>query len=90
MEPLPADTPQPDPEWVRFRKAIVSTLAALDRERFFYIDRDRVAGVCPVCRAGFLAVRFHGKACRADLHCSLGCDEREVARSILPRKAGAR
>ena len=56
-------------------------------------DRSRRVGVCPVCRAGppaYLWVRFHGKASRADLHCSLGCEERDIARAILSRRAGAR
>jgi hypothetical protein len=89
LEPLPADAPQKDPDWVIFRKAIIDTLWALDRQRFFYVDEDRIVAVCPVCRAGppaYLTVRFHGKAPRVDVRCSLGCAERDNASAILPRK----
>ena len=83
LDPLPA-TPPPPPE-PSFRERILTALDEIDPRRFVYIDRDRVVHVCPVCRAGlpeYLAVRFHGEAPRADLVCSLGCPELEIADAL--------
>jgi hypothetical protein len=69
-------------DWQRFRKQILDVLWRLDRSRFMYLDEDRCAGACPVCRAALpehLAVRFHGVAPRADIVCSLGCPDDELA-----------
>jgi hypothetical protein len=81
---LKPEEPRPPtrPEWQQFRQGIIDKLLALDRERFWYIDSDRVIGECPVCRAAlpeYLAVRFHGIAARADLVCSLGCPDLQLA-----------
>lgn len=76
----PAETGPTDPNWQRFRRNIIRQLRG-----FTYIDSDRVVGDCPVCRTGppeFLTVRFHGRAERADLECSLGCAEAAIADAL--------
>ena len=83
---LPATPPPAEPT---FRERILTALDAIDASRFMYIDKDRVVHVCPVCRAGlpeYLSVRFHGEAPRADLRCSLGCPELEIAHAIGERR----
>jgi hypothetical protein len=67
---LPADP-------VRFRERIVGALLRVDREGFWYIDADSVAGVCPIC-GDVLSVYFAGRAPRAELVCLLGCTEPDV------------
>ena len=90
LGPLPADPAPQGPEWMQFRTRIIDGLWQLDRDRFVYLDKDRVLGACPVCAAAlpeYLVVRFHGETPRADIRCSLGCDERTVLRALRPKKA---
>jgi hypothetical protein len=67
---------------IRFRTEL---LDLLDRwtplERFHYVDEDTCVVVCPVC-GGALAVRFAGRAPRADLGCHGGCSEQEVLAAL--------
>jgi hypothetical protein len=76
--------PPADPDWQQFRRKVIDGLVKLNREGFHYIDSGTVVGTCPVCRepAGYLAVTFHGRTPRADLVCSAGCDERDIARRL--------
>jgi hypothetical protein len=77
------------PESVRFRGRIVDALERIDRARFWYIDQDTCAGVCPICD-GILSVYFAGTAPRAEVICRRGCREREVADALarlVPRAA---
>ncbi|MGH2902251.1 MAG: hypothetical protein ACRDK7_01445 [Solirubrobacteraceae bacterium] len=67
----------------RFRRQL---LEALDRftpsERFFYVDEDTVAVVCPVCGEA-LGVRFAAFAARAELECLIhGCPEAEILTAL--------
>jgi hypothetical protein len=74
-----------DPPWVVFRKRIIASLDRVDASRFVYLDEDRFVHICPVCLAGlpdYLVVRFHGKAPRADIKCSLGCPDDDLARAL--------
>ncbi len=87
LGPLPAYTPQADPAWVVFRKAIVDGLWALEKSRFAYIDRNTVQGACPLCIDGTLRVDFKGTTPRADLTCSFGCDEQDIGRALIGRRA---
>ena len=91
IDPYPAEPPRPaDPDWIHFRKAIIDALWTLDRDRFAYLDEDTIVGACPICAAElpeYLVVRFHGKAPRADVSCSLGCNGKAIARALGPRKA---
>jgi hypothetical protein len=66
----------PSREVVAFRSRIIDAIT-VDLDRFVYVNRDVVVGVCPVCD-GALTVVFHGLAARADLRCHVGCDEVEV------------
>lgn len=79
LEPLPAAKPRPpDP----FRSKIADKLRALADDRVWFLYPDTMIGICPVCQARLpehLTVRFHGLADRADLCCSLGCPEAEIA-----------
>ena len=72
------------PEVVRFRAAIIDAVGD-SLGRFYYIDQDACLGVCPVCDAA-LAVRFHGRAARADLACHGGCAEQEIADALRVRQ----
>jgi hypothetical protein len=66
----------------QFRGRISDKLWALDKDRYWSLGDGHILGVCPVCRAGlpeYLSVRFHGRAARADLVCSLGCAEADLA-----------
>ena len=73
------------PEWVAFRRRI---LTALGRDGTCeYVLKDRVAGRCPVCTAP-LGVRFRGQEATVDLICRDGCEERLVAARL--GKAGRR
>lgn len=84
----PAPRPNPlDKHARQFRERIIRALLAVDRDGFTYIDSDRVVGTCPACGVGDLAVRFHGQAPRADLECSLGCDECDVVRKLARGRA---
>ncbi len=85
LGPLPGYQPAPDPEWVTFRKTIVDALWALDPQRFHYITVNRVAGACPACIDGRVRVDFCGRAPRADLVCSFGCPEFDIAHAIAAR-----
>ena len=78
ITPLEPQAPR-DPHWVTFRKRIIAALVRVDSERFWYLDENTCAGACPVCRSGWVTVSFHGTAPRADLACSLGCPEHEIA-----------
>lgn len=77
----------PDPPFVVFRKRIIDALCAIDKERFVYINEDKILGPCPICITGYVAVYFHGRAPRADITCSLGCAEADIARAIAGRRA---
>ena len=73
------------PEWQRFRRRIIGALDRVESERFVYIDEDRIVHVCPVCEAElpeYLVVRFHARAPRAEIRCSLGCPDGELARAF--------
>jgi hypothetical protein len=70
----------PSPDVIAFRSAIVDVVTA-DIDRFHYIDRDVLVGVCPVCDLP-LTVIFHGIAARADLICHSGCAESEIVDAI--------
>lgn len=73
--------PVPEPPWVKFRGKIIDRLLAASRERYMSLG-GRIIGMFPVCRADLpdhLFVRFHGEALRADLVCSLGCPEADLA-----------
>jgi hypothetical protein len=73
------------PTWQEFRGRIIDTLWNLDRDRFVYVNRDTVIGVCPACKGAlpnYVAITFHGEAPRADIYCSLGCDELAIADAI--------
>jgi hypothetical protein len=71
--------------WVEFRKRIIRALS----DGFLYIDADTFIATCPACTAGHVRVFFHGTAERADLTCSLGCAEADIARAVggLRRRA---
>jgi hypothetical protein len=62
---------------VRFRGRIIEALLRIDREGYWYIDRDTCAGTCPLC-GGVLSVYFAGFAPRAEIVCRGGCDESQV------------
>jgi hypothetical protein len=68
------------PDVVAFRARIVDAVA-WDINRFHWISRDVIIGVCPRCDAA-LSVRFVGRAARAQLDCHAGCSERLVAAAI--------
>jgi hypothetical protein len=71
-----------DLDWIAYRKAII---AALQRDgTFIYINADRVAGCCPICKAP-LGVRFKDRQPAADLHCHGGCSEHDVAANLGKR-----
>jgi hypothetical protein len=83
---LPA-APVKDPDWVLFRRTIIDALVAVDPSRFHYIDRNTIVGGCPLCGDGNVRADFHDKAPRADLACSSGCAELDIAHAIKNRKA---
>jgi hypothetical protein len=87
IDPLPADPPRRDPEWVKFRARIIDSLAAFDPERYFHLDSDTILTACPLCVSGYLNVHFHGRAPRADIVCSLGCREADIGAWIKGRAA---
>jgi hypothetical protein len=89
LGPLPAHDPKIDPEWAIFRRMIADALYAIDKWRFVYIDQNTVVGACPLCLDGRLRVFFHGTTPAADLQCSLGCAELDIAHAI-PRRRAAR
>lgn len=70
---------------VGFRAQIIDAACA-NAERFWYVDRDTVIGVCPCCD-GALTIRFHGTAPRADLQCEHRCHEVEIAGALRRRVA---
>jgi hypothetical protein len=82
LGPLPPDLPTVDPDWVIFRKRIIDALWAVDSRRFVYVDEDTIGGACPVCITGHVRVYFHGRAARADISCSLGCVELDIAHAL--------
>jgi hypothetical protein len=73
-----------------FRKTIVDAIWALDPARFWTLPGHTILGMCPICKADlpeYLVVRFHGQADRADLRCSLGCDEQDIGHALTsPRR----
>jgi hypothetical protein len=71
-----------DPEWVRFRQHVVDAVYGVASRRFVYLDENTFIGACPVCIDGTVRVFFHGRAPRADVRCSLGCAEADLARVI--------
>jgi hypothetical protein len=75
---------QPEPDWVLFRERIIARLNRIDRSRFFYIEGDRMAHVCPVCQSpdGWLSIHFLERTPTADIQCSLGCSDDELARAL--------
>jgi hypothetical protein len=82
LGPLPPDPLPPDPDWVIFRKRIIDGIWAIDQQRFVYIDENTIGGGCPVCADGHVTVAFHGRAPRADITCSLGCAELDIAHAL--------
>ena len=62
-------------------RARIHAAVGRDLERWSYIDADTWVAVCPVCGRS-LAVRFHGAAARADLHCGGGCTEGDILDTI--------
>jgi hypothetical protein len=72
---------------VIFRKRIIDALWTIDQQRFAYIDENTIGGRCPVCTTGHIRVDFHGTTPRADLSCSLGCAELDIARGLVGRRA---
>ena len=80
------------PAVVEFRTTIIDAIAGpmprsgewLFTDRFWYVDRDVVVGVCPVCD-GSIGVTFAGTAPRADLRCHRGCNELDVAAAIASK-----
>ena len=76
-----------DPPWVMFRKSILGSLWAIDKTRFIYMDANTVLGPCPLCTDGTVRVDFKGSTPRADITCSLGCDEQDVGHALLGRSA---
>jgi hypothetical protein len=87
IEPLPSHHPSSDPEWVSFRRTIIDALWAVDPQLFVYINEDTIGGRCPICATGHVRVNFHGRAARADISCSLGCSEIDIAHGIAGRRA---
>jgi hypothetical protein len=87
LGPIPAHRPTPEFEWVAFRMTIIDAIWAADQQRFAYVDENTIGGACPVCTAGHVRVDFHGTAARADLSCSLGCAEADIAHGIAGRRA---
>jgi endogenous inhibitor of DNA gyrase (YacG/DUF329 family) len=85
--PLPANPPAVDPAWVVFRMALIGALWAVDPKRFVYVNEDRIGGRCPICATGHVTVDFHGTTPRADISCSLGCAEIDIAHGIAGRRA---
>jgi hypothetical protein len=89
LGPFLASSPTTDPEWAIFRRTIIDALWAIDPQRFHYLDQNTVVGACPLCLDGALRVFFHGTTPAADLKCSFGCAELDIAHAI-PRRRAAR
>jgi hypothetical protein len=85
LGPLPAHQTPTLPGWAKYRRAVIGGLVAVDKRRFAYLDENTILGACPLCLDGTVRVFFHGVAPRADLVCSLGCDELEIANVVRPR-----
>jgi hypothetical protein len=74
-------------ESVEFRLRVIDGMGRAGPH--FYIDRDTLAGACPLCDA-VLSVYFAGRAPQAEFVCGNGCSERAIAAALgrlAPRAA---
>ena len=69
-----------DPDWIVFRKSVIAKM--LRDGAFHYIEHDRLAGGCPVCRRGVLGVRFIGRTPAANFICHSGCGQDAIAERL--------